>query len=201
MQQMMIDATGRPFSDYMVEAVFKPLGMSSSTFVQPLPEAWARRAATGFASASRPPVEGRWRILPESAAGGLWTTAGDLARFLIGIQQALAGTSTPVISQSMARQMVTAQKNDAALGFFVGGSPHRFGHNGTNRGFHAVTVAFSDSGEGAVILMNANTDIEPLKDILIEAVGTQYKWSGYLSARQTPNHAMERTADRCARHF
>jgi len=179
MQQMMIDVTGRSFSDYMEEAVFKHFGMSSSTFVQPLPESWARRAATGFASAPRRPVDGRWRVKPESAAAGLWTTAGDLAHFLIGIQRSLAGTSNSVISQSMTRQMLTRQKADSGLGFFLGGNPQRFGHNGSNLGFDAVTVAFSDTGEGAVILMNANTDIEVLKNILIEAIGTQYHWPSY----------------------
>jgi len=38
MQQMMIDVTGRSFADYMDETVLKPLGMSSSTFRQSLPE-------------------------------------------------------------------------------------------------------------------------------------------------------------------
>src|SRR5207248_9475260 len=132
-------------------------------------------AATGFASAPRPAVEGRWHVKPELAAGGLWTTASDLARFLIGIQRSLAGTSNPVISQSMTRQMLTPQKNDSGLGFFLGGSPPRFGHNGSNVGFDAVTVAFP-SGEGAVILMNANTDIEVLKNVLVEAIGEQYHW-------------------------
>ncbi len=199
MQQMMIDVTGEPFADYVQETVLEPLGMSSSTFVQPLPESLASRAATGFASAPRRVVEGRWRVKPELAAGGLWTTAGDLARFLIGIQRSLAGTSNPVISQSMTRQMLTPQKNDSGLGFFLGGSPQRFGHNGSNLGFDAVTLAFSESGEGAVILMNANTDIEVLKNILVEAIGEQYHWPGYPLPRDTPkpSHAANRGLSSC----
>jgi len=179
MQQMMIDVTGRSFADYMQDAVLRPLGMSSSTFAQPLPKSLARRAATGFASGPRRAVEGQWRIKPELAAGGLWTTAGDLARFLLGIQRSLAGTSNPVISQSMMRQMLTKQKEDSGLGFFLGGDPPRFGHNGSNPGFDAVTVALCDTGDGAVILMNGNTDIEVLKNILVEAIADQYHWPGH----------------------
>jgi CubicO group peptidase (beta-lactamase class C family) len=196
MQQMMIDVTGRSFDDYMQNAVLKPLGMSSSTFVQPLPEPLTRRAATGFARAPRRPVDRRWRVKPELAAGGLWTTAGDLARFLLGIQRSLAGTSNPVISQSMTRQMLTIQKEDSGLGFFLGGDPPRFGHNGSNHGFDAVTVALCDTGEGAVILMNGNTDIEVLKNIFVEAIADEYHWPGYTKTRPTPNHAMQRTAPR-----
>jgi len=195
MQQMIIDVTGQSFADYMQDAVLRPLGMSSSTFAQPLPESLANRAATGFTDAPRRPVEGRWHIKPELAAGGLWTTAGDLARFLLGIQRSLAGTSNPVISQSMTRQMLTKQKEDSGLGFFLGGDdPPRFGHNGSNPGFNAVTVALCDSGEGAVFLMNANTDIETLKNILVDAVIEQYHWPGYPKTRRTPSHSMKPTA-------
>jgi len=194
MQQMMIDVTGQSFADYMQDAVLRPLGMSSSTFAQPLPESLANRAATGFTDAPRRPVEGRWHIKPELAAGGLWTTAGDLARFLLGIQRSLAGTSNPVISQSMTRQMLTKQKEDSGLGFFLGGDdPPRFGHNGSNPGFNAVTLALCDSGEGAVFLMNANTDIETLKNILVDAVIEQYHWPGYPKTRPTPNQTMKPT--------
>jgi len=195
MQQMIIDLTAQPFPEYLSKTVLKPFGMASSTFVQQLPEPLVSHAATGFASAPRRAVEGRWHVKPELAAGGLWTTAGDLARFLIGIQRSLAGTSNPVISQSMTRRMLTPQKNGHGLGFFLGGSPPRFGHNGSNVGFNAATVAFP-SGEGAVILMNANTDIDVLKNILTEAIGEQYHWPGYPLPRQTPNQAMQRTAGR-----
>ena len=187
MQQMMTDVTGRSFADYMNETVLKPFGMSSSTFRQSLPETWKRRAATGHTDAPRQPVDGGWRVHPELAAAGLWTTAGDLAQFLINVQRSLAGTSNPVISQSMTRQMLTKQNGDSGLGFMLGGTPMRFGHNGDNVGFNAISVAF-ETGEGAVILMNANTDIEVLKNIVVEAIGDQYHWPGYPLSREKPDH-------------
>ncbi len=189
MQQMMIDVTGRSFADYMDETVLKPLEMSSSTFRQSLPETWEHRAATGHTDALRRQVDGRWRVHPELAAAGLWTTARDLAQFLIKVQRSLAGTSNPVISQSMTRQMLTKQNGDSGLGFMLGGTPVRFGHNGDNVGFNAITIAF-ETGEGAVILMNANTDIEVLKNILVEAIGEQYQWPGYPLSRETSNQAL-----------
>ena len=84
MQQCIIDVTGERFEKYLDKAVFKPFGMISSTFTQFLPDSWAARAATGYTGEPPTPLSGRWRIKPELAAGGLWTTAGDLARLLIG---------------------------------------------------------------------------------------------------------------------
>ena len=140
-------------------------------------------------------VDGRWRVHPELAAAGLWTTAGDLAQFLIGVQRSLAGTLNPVISQSMTRQMLTKQNGDSGLGFMLGGTPVRFGHNGDNVGFNAITLAF-ETGEGAVILMNANTDIKVLKNILVEAIGERYHWPGYPLSPETPNRSLQPTAGR-----
>ena len=46
MQQLMIDVTGTPFPRYMQETVLNPIGMTSSTFEQPLSPARARSSNT-----------------------------------------------------------------------------------------------------------------------------------------------------------
>lgn len=177
MQQMVMDVTGQRFDDYLELTVLKPLGMTSSTFAQPLPKAWEDRAATGYLDDPHRPVAGRWIVQPSLAAGGLWTTVGDLGHFYIGVQRSLAGTSNPIISQVLTRLMVTEQGDGFGLGFRVGGTPSRFGHNGVELGFRAVTVAFP-TGEGMMVLMNADIDVDAVKTALYEAVSKQYHWPG-----------------------
>ena len=41
MQQLVTDVTGKTFPDYMRENVLRPLGMTNSTYQQPLPSDWA----------------------------------------------------------------------------------------------------------------------------------------------------------------
>ena len=175
MQQMVMDVTGQRFDDYLEQTVLQPLGMTSSTFTQPLPKAWDDRAATGYLNEPRRPIEGRWTVQPALAAGGLWTTVGDLSRFYIGVQRALAGTSNPIISQALARLMVTEQHDGFGLGFDVGGAPPRFGHNGAETGFRAITVGFA-SGQGMMVLMNADVDVDAMVGVLGKAVSKQYRW-------------------------
>ncbi len=103
MQQLVSDVTGKPFAQYMSETVLGPIGMTRSTYQQPLPPDRATQTASGH-SANRRAVEGKWHVYPEMAAAGLWTTPTDLARFAIEIQQSLAGKSSKVLSQATTRQ-------------------------------------------------------------------------------------------------
>lgn len=178
MQQAMDDVTGEPFAEYMARTVFRPLGMTSSTFALEPPAAWKERIATGHAGGRTRPLKGGATLYPASAAAGLWTTAGDLARFYLGVQKALAGGPNAILPPGLARLMIADQGGNHGLGFFVGGEPLRFGHNGWHAGFCAVTVAF-ESGEGAVILMNSDPDVDAVADVLVKAIGKQYRWPGY----------------------
>lgn len=182
-QQMIVDLTAEPFEKYMEEKVLRPLGMNSSTFLQSFPERLKNRAATGYLGLPGTEDGERWRLHPELAAGGLWSSAGDVARLLIAVQKAYVGTDSSILSQKLAREMLTKQSDDYGLGFFLGSTPLRFGHNGENRGFSSVSVAFTVTGQGVVFLMNASTDIEVRKNILVEAAGDEYHWPGYPISR------------------
>jgi CubicO group peptidase (beta-lactamase class C family) len=157
MQQLMIDVTGEPFPQYMQLTVLGPIGMTSSSFEQPLPNARAALTAAGY-YADGSPVRGRWHVYPEMAAAGLWTTATDLAKFAIEVQETLAGHGHGVISPAMARQYLTEQKGGYGLGVGVQGSGHgqRFSHGGRDEGFDALLVAGAETGDGVAVMINAN---------------------------------------------
>jgi CubicO group peptidase (beta-lactamase class C family) len=175
MQQLIIDITGEPFPKLMHDTVLKPLGMTNSTYEQPLPLELSVRTATGY-YANGEAVAGRWHIYPEMAAAGLWTTASDLARFEIGIQEAVSGKSNLVISQPMARQMLTKQKDNVGLGLFLEGegSSLVFMHNGRDEGFDAAMIASASTGFGVVIMINDNDDSGVSKEIIEAIVKDQH---------------------------
>jgi CubicO group peptidase (beta-lactamase class C family) len=157
MQQLVIDVTRQPFASYMQRTVLDPIGMTSSSFEQPLPSARASLTATGY-YADGTPVHGRWHVYPEMAAAGLWTTATDLAKFAIEIQETLAGRGHGIVSQATARQYVTDQKDGYGLGVGVLGSGKslRFTHGGRDEGFDALMTAGAESGDGVVVMINVN---------------------------------------------
>jgi CubicO group peptidase (beta-lactamase class C family) len=82
------DLLGKPFPRIMREMVLTPIGMTNSTYDQPLPPDRQAHAAHAH-DRNGQPGDAPWRIHPEHAAAGLWTTPTDLAKFAITRRQQL----------------------------------------------------------------------------------------------------------------
>jgi CubicO group peptidase (beta-lactamase class C family) len=101
------DVTGKPFEEAMRVLVLSPLGMTQSTFEQPLSEQRAQDAASAFGPRQKVGMDPRQFVVPNLAAGGLWSTAADLAKLAIEVQSAYAGKPSKVLNRKMARMMLT----------------------------------------------------------------------------------------------
>lgn len=125
------------------------------------------------------PVSGGPHIYPELATAGLWTTPSDLARFAIGVQHAVTGRATPVLSQATAKEMLTPGLGRYGLGLMIGGSPERpyFWHPGVNIGFASLMVCY-ETGDGAVIMTNGMRGLE-LAGELMRAIAHEYHWPDF----------------------
>ncbi len=147
-QQLVIDVTGKPFPLFMRETVLDKIGMTDSTYEQPLPPARAAMTATGT-RADGTLIPGKWHIYPEMAAAGLWTTATDLAKFGIEIALSKQGKANHVLSEATTQEMLKPQIEQIGLGFFLAShkNPEEFGHNGADEGFQALLIMFADIRE------------------------------------------------------
>lgn len=176
-QRLVMDVTHEPFPEVMRTLVLTPLGMSESTYEQPLPKQLRANAASGH-NLKGQPIRGKWHIYPELEAAGLWTTPADMARYIIEIQLAYAGRSEKVLHRAMVNTMLTSQNGGpAGLGPFVSGQGpgRRFSHNGANAGFRCNFVGLLDSGDGAVVMTNSDAG-DPLIGEIIKSIATVYGW-------------------------
>jgi hypothetical protein len=172
------DVTGETFAKYMKRSVLDPIGMRDSTFDAPLTPTFAVRAATPYWEDGKTPTPPAKFVAPNLAAGGLWTTATDLAKFLIEVQREYAGTSHKVISQSTMRLMLTpglgpAPKRRWGLGFEVGGEPGNLyvRHEGSGL-FEDDMVAYLH-GNG-IVVMTSGGDGGPLTEEILRSAGSVY---------------------------
>ena len=92
-EALMQDATGKAFPNLMQELVLEPAGMTRSTFAQPLPAVLQADAASGHFGDGRE-LPGRWRVCPEHAAAGLWSTPTDIAKLLVRLAESWHGFSS-----------------------------------------------------------------------------------------------------------
>jgi CubicO group peptidase (beta-lactamase class C family) len=173
-QQLMIDVTGKPFPTFMREIVLDKIGMTGSSYAQPLPSTQAAMTASGTYADGKT-VHGRSHIYPEMAAAGLWTTPTDLSKFAIEIALSKHGKSNRVLSEEMTRQMLTPVLAEAALGFFVD-NLGQFGHSGADEGFQALLTMNAESGKGAVIMANSDNGIA-VANLLMQSIAKEYGWN------------------------
>ncbi len=184
LQQLLIDVTGTSFERLMADTVLTPVGMADSYFAQPIPSELEYRAAVGHDSSGHP-IPGRWETLPEMAAGGLWSTAEDLARMTIALHHAWQGAEGGILSPETTQMMMTPVLGSRGLGFEIDrvGQRVRYVHTGSNRGYRAIIVGFPETGDAAVILANGDNAGE-LRYEILRSIARVYGWPGYETIRK-----------------
>ncbi|HEX4810739.1 MAG TPA: serine hydrolase [Bryobacteraceae bacterium] len=177
-QLVLEGVTSLPFPTMMHDIVLGPIGMTRSTYEQPLPRSRMGEAAMPYQRSGQP-VAGGPHVYPEMAPAGLWTTPSDLARYAVEVQKTLAGSSNKVLSQSMAREMLTPGKNKWGLGVETGGSAAHpyFTHSGANEGFQCDLVAYNN-GDGAVVMTNSDSGGQLASEV-VRTIANEYKWPDF----------------------
>jgi CubicO group peptidase (beta-lactamase class C family) len=201
-QQLVVDVLDKPFTEIMRELVFEPLGLTHSTYEQPLPAAWAKMAATAHPWKYQP-VAGGWHVYPEMAAAGLWSTPSDLARIGLEVQLAIKGKSD-FMKKDLARQMLTPQisrgstrvlhdsQENMGIGFLLDGKDEtiRFKHGGTDEGFEAHMIFYRELGIGSVEMINSNQGHDLVFEIE-RAIAMEYGWPDYLPKEKVASKVPE----------
>ena len=185
MQTLLSDVTGKPFPQIMRELVLAPAGMTHSTYEQPLLKSRLAESATPY-RADGTPVKGGAHTYPEMAPAGLWTTPSDLGRVAMEVQSEYQGKSTKILSQDMARQMLTKQIGTWGLGFGLDSTDGKlsFGHGGANEGFRCNLHAYADSGQGLAVMTNSDSGGE-LAEEVFRSVAKEYGWPDYKPVEHT----------------
>ena len=176
-------AAQKSFMQLMADYIFRPLNMSSSTFILS-DEQWSRMSIgyqvrrDSTIDAERPALEhaGRGYKVPN---GGIYSTISDLARFVM----AVTGASYAQILSQEAREEIQrfqVHRSDSTgygLGFFVQIAPRGtkvVGHSGSVAGYNAYLCFDPASKIGVILLRNYTRGAASLgkygRDLLLELV-------------------------------
>jgi CubicO group peptidase (beta-lactamase class C family) len=168
------------YDSLMQAVVLKPLKMANSTFTQPLLSRY-KNYAYGTDKEMQT-LKGNYYIYPEQSAGGLWSTATDIAKFVLRIQNDLKGSTNSLINKRLTQEMLTPVLENYALGFGIvekGGEKY-FWHEGESYGYNAMYYGSFTTGKGVVILTNAYpSNGQPFIRELLNSVATVYAWKDF----------------------
>jgi len=158
---------GAAYDEAMQQKIFNPLGMKFTTFD------YARALAGDHASPHGDDVDGKptlasmafnYSIVPARPAGGLWTSAGDLIRY---VQLELAKGKLPNGKRLVSEENLLARRapqislgEDSTYGMGLAVN-RKYGipvvsHGGSMAGFKSNLYFLPDSGIGAVLLTNSD---------------------------------------------
>ncbi|MDQ6860383.1 MAG: beta-lactamase family protein [Verrucomicrobiota bacterium] len=154
-------ASGEGFERYVDEHIFKPLEMTSSTFEQPLPPAFAPRMSAGYLLGSKAPKP--FEICNPAPAGALSTTAEDMSRFMLAyLNDGTLGSATilqPDSVHAMQSRQFELHPQLHAMGLtFIEYSQNGhtiWGHAGDTFQFHSDLWLIPDAHVGVFISYNS----------------------------------------------
>ncbi|HEX5871664.1 MAG TPA: serine hydrolase domain-containing protein [Longimicrobium sp.] len=171
LQLMVEEASGQPFAEHMRRAVFAPLGMRRTTFA---PAAVSGGdVATGYDEEGNPVAP--YRLVGE-AAGGLYSSVEDFARFLT----AYTGPRRVILEPRTFETMLTAVADVELEGADVAGARYGLGHgvhrtpsgervvyhSGGNPGYLAYFLVMPERGIGMVLAANGSGGVPVLTRLL-----------------------------------
>jgi CubicO group peptidase (beta-lactamase class C family) len=197
-QLIVSDVSKQPYDKYFDDKVFKPLGMTNSSYTQFPTKDIQKRFATGY-YANGKEVEGKYPIYPEMGAAGLWTTPTDLCKYIIETQLALKGKSNKVLSNEMTKKRLipetdsslaigfTTKNNASGMGLFIDIEKNKtakyFWHGGGGEGFTAHFYGSLEDGKGVAVMVNLHSIYDGgklLKEVM-NSVAISYNWEDYYS--------------------
>lgn len=202
LQMIVEESTGRKLEAMIQEKVFKPIGMTRSSYVWQ-PE-FEDNYAIGYDADGNPlPKRKRYSA---NAAGSMETTIADYSRFIAAVMQGKGLTETA--KQEMLASQVhinsvrqfpslrtdtTEENKKIALSYGLGWGllTSRYGKGffkeGHDDGWEHYNINFPEKGTGIILMTNSSNGESIFREVLEKVIGdtfTPWQWEGYIPYRK-----------------
>jgi CubicO group peptidase (beta-lactamase class C family) len=189
--------SGQPFEDYVGQHIFRPLDMSRSTFVEPLPKDFEPLMSQGYEVASDEPKPFELLAPAPGPDGTMSTTAIDMAHFMIAHLADGEYEGNRILSAATAELMRTRQfgtdpgLNGMALGFMEENRNglRVVGHDGDTNYFHSDLHLIPAANVGYFVSYNSTGNGDDPRTAL---------WDGFLDRYFPDSRPTDGTSARVA---
>ncbi|WP_298137554.1 serine hydrolase [Flavobacterium sp.] len=212
-QMVLMDVSKKSFGNLTQQVLFDKIGMTNSTFEQPVPEKFSKQCSWAYSQASW--FKGMPYVYPQQAAAGLYSTPTDLAKFFIDVQNSFNGKGK-VLSEEMTKKMLTSQvnvsdggyKEQMAIGpFLIQRTDNKdpngvyFEFTGVNAGFLAYGIASVQGGNGVIVMLNSGDNQNGIGKEIRRAVAKVYNWTNFLPDEIQPINLPEDELNKMAGRY
>jgi CubicO group peptidase (beta-lactamase class C family) len=158
------EVAGIPFVRFVEESVLGPLGMMRTSARQPLPANLATGAASGHLTTKDGRLRTTTEYVPALSAGGMHTTAPDMARFMIAHLQEGGYEGGRILQEATAQEMHRRQHaSDPRLPGLTYGfmewernDQRILWHSGGNATFSSILMLLPEADAGLFVSYNAD---------------------------------------------
>lgn len=147
--------TGKTFQDWTKENIFEPLGMTNSGYREDL-EQVHKNTATSYDGSSGGPFIQPLKYWTYMGNGNLYTTVGDMAKWINNLQNPTLGGADAIKKLTTAGVLNNGEKLNYGLGIGVGTYKGlaRYSHGGSVGGYRSDMVYLPDHKLGIAIFAN-----------------------------------------------
>ncbi|HXY87604.1 MAG TPA: serine hydrolase domain-containing protein [Candidatus Acidoferrales bacterium] len=158
------EASGMPFDQYVKENIFTPLGMNNTTIEQPAPPQLAPNIAKTYVYNNSVGAfeQKRDLVIQLAPAGAIYSTAPDMANFMIAHLNNGTYNNTRILNTSTAQDMHRAHftpdpYTKFGLGFFIDtqNNESSISHDGDTYYFHTMCMLWPERNIGLFVSYNS----------------------------------------------
>jgi CubicO group peptidase (beta-lactamase class C family) len=152
--------SGQQFEQYVDEHIFRPLQMTRTTAVQPVPEGFLPHVSSGYVLSDQPPspVSMAAATIYEVGSTGIVTSGDDMGRLMIALLNSNSRPVSPAAVQTMMTTQARVPRGVVGLGFFspLGSGGNTFiGHDGGTGGFQSTMALLPQARFGVFASYNS----------------------------------------------
>jgi CubicO group peptidase (beta-lactamase class C family) len=185
--------SGKPFAEFSQERLFKPLGMTHSSWRDDFTRI-VRNRAIAYSEGRDGQFQMEMPFENVHGNGGLLTTVGDLLKWNENFVSPKVGDAAFVREQQETGRFNDGRPQQYALGLFIGQyrGLRDVSHSGATAGYRAYLVRYPDQHVSVAVLCNVSSGTATQ---YAQAVADMYLGSALKAGRRSPAAPQPRLAD------
>lgn len=168
--------SGQTYINFVKENILEKVDMNDTTFLMQKNSEINNIACGTDANDNK--IASGWKLYPQLAAAGIWTTPNDLANLATNIIASYKNSPHGLFSSTSINHILKRQINSTyGLGFHISECEHALciDKAGATEGYRSIMLVYPELGNAIIVMTNSSKGTAVFKNVL-RAVEDYYNW-------------------------